>query len=83
LGAPVGLSLTGGVLLAGAVPMAALALEGREFGVLGFLQAVIAWQRAPRHYTAAPGTPPGAGYHVPETIEPQARTGRRSRRSAA
>ena len=76
LGAPVGLALSGGVLLAGAVPMAALALEGREFSIIGFLRALVAWLRAPRHYPAGPGTAPARGYHVRAAAEPAGRTSR-------
>ena len=56
LGAPTGLALTSGVVIAGAAPTAAIALEGREFSVPGLLHAAIAWQRAPRRY--APGASP-------------------------
>jgi hypothetical protein len=66
LGAPIGLSLTGGVLAAGAAPMAAIALEGREFSVLGFIRATVIWQRTPRRFAAAPGTPPALDFHVRE-----------------
>ncbi len=78
LGAPVGLSLTAGVLLAGSIPMGALALEGREFNVPGFLRAAAHWQRAPRRYA------PGAGavtraYYVRDARQPR-RRGRRGAR---
>ena len=56
LGAPVGLALTCGVVIAGAPPTAAVALEGREFSVLGLLRAALLWQRSPRRY--APGASP-------------------------
>ncbi len=52
IGAPVGLALMAGVLIAGSIPMAALALEGREFSIPGLIGAVVAWRRSPREFAA-------------------------------
>lgn len=58
LGAPAGVALFSGVLLAGAPVMAAGAVEGREFDLLGLLAAVVARARAPRRYeSGAPSIP--------------------------
>lgn len=83
VGAPVGLALMAGVLLAGSVPMAALALEGREFSIPGFVRAVVAWQRAPRRYAAGPGPRPNAGYHVRDTSARRTRALTRTARRVA
>lgn len=76
LGAPVGLSLTCGVLLAGAAPMTALALEGREFSVLGLIRAAIAWRRTPRSYVAGGPSAPAGRYYVSDAPADDDRAGR-------
>jgi hypothetical protein len=73
IGAPVGLSLTCGVLLAGAAPMTALALEGREFSVLGFIWASIAWVRSPRRYVAGSARTPSR-YFIDDAADPRSTT---------
>ena len=55
VGAPAGLALMAGVLLAGSIPMAALALEGREFSIPGLISAIVSWHRSPREFAADPG----------------------------
>jgi hypothetical protein len=56
LGAPTGVALFGGVLLAGAPVMAAGAVEGREFNLVGLIAAVLARARAPRRYESGART---------------------------
>src|SRR4051812_50161450 len=48
LGAPAGVALTSGGVIAGAPPTIAIALEGRGVSVLRLVLAALARQRAPR-----------------------------------
>jgi hypothetical protein len=82
LGAPIGLALTSGVVLAGAPPTVAIALEGREFGVLGLVRALVAWQRAPRRYEPGAAATTASGSRVRRRSERVGRTGRSNARSA-